>query len=40
MGGMTKEQILQAVDIMHQGIVKSQQLLLNVKMDAIEIVPE
>jgi 7-keto-8-aminopelargonate synthetase-like enzyme len=40
MGGMTEEQILRAVEIMHQGIIKSQNILLNVKMDAIEIVPE
>ncbi|MBS1686015.1 MAG: pyridoxal phosphate-dependent aminotransferase family protein [Bacteroidetes bacterium] len=40
MGGMTQEQILQAVDIMHRGIIRSQELLLNAKVDAIEITPE
>ena len=40
MGGMTEEQILQAVDIMHKGIIKAQNILLNVKMEAIEIGPE
>ena len=40
MGGMTEEQILQAVDIMHSGIVKAQEILLNVKMESVEMVPE
>ena len=37
---MTEEQILQAVDIMHSGIVKAQEILLNVKMESVEMVPE
>ena len=40
MGGMTEEQILQAVDIMHSGIVKAQDILLNVKMESVELIPE
>ena len=40
MGGMTKEQIVRACDIMQEGMIRAQNTLLNVKMDAVEILPD
>jgi 7-keto-8-aminopelargonate synthetase-like enzyme len=40
MGEMSKEHIHQACNIMYEAIVKVQDVLLNAKMDAIEILPE
>jgi glycine C-acetyltransferase len=40
MGGMTQEQIVNAVEIMHQGIVKSQSMLINVRMTSVGVIPE
>jgi 7-keto-8-aminopelargonate synthetase-like enzyme len=40
MGEMSEEHILQACNIMYEAIVKVQNVLLNAKMDAIEIMPE
>ena len=40
MGSMTEEKALRACEIMHEAIVKVQNVLLNAKMDAIEIMPE
>lgn len=40
MGDMSKEHILKACNILHEAIIKVQNVLLNVKMDAIEILPE
>jgi glycine C-acetyltransferase len=40
MGSMTEEKALRACEIMHEAIVKVQNVLLNAKMDAIEITPE
>ena len=40
MGEMSQEHILQACNIMYEAIVKVQNVLLNAKMDAIEIMPE
>lgn len=40
MGGMSEEQIIQAVDIMHKGIINAQNLLLDARMDAVEVLPE
>ena len=40
MGEMSQEHILQACSIMYEAIVKVQNVLLNAKMDAIEIMPE
>jgi len=40
MGQFSQDNILRACDILHEAIVKVQNILLNVKMDAIEIMPE
>jgi 7-keto-8-aminopelargonate synthetase-like enzyme len=40
MGNMSKEHIFRACEILHEAIIKVQGVLLNAKMDAIEIVPE
>ena len=40
MGEMSQEHILQACSIMYEAIIKVQNVLLNAKMDAIEIMPE
>ena len=40
MGEMSQEHILQACTIMYEAIIKVQNVLLNAKMDAIEIMPE
>jgi 7-keto-8-aminopelargonate synthetase-like enzyme len=40
MGEMSKDHILKACNILHEAIIKVQNVMLNVKMDAIEIVPE
>ena len=40
MGNMPKEHILKACNILHDAIIKVQNILLDVKMDAIEIMPE
>jgi 7-keto-8-aminopelargonate synthetase-like enzyme len=37
---ISRENILKACDMMHEAIIKVQNVLLNVKMDAIEIMPE
>ena len=40
MGGMTQEQIVNAVEIMYKGILKSQSMLLNAKMTSAGLIPE
>lgn len=40
MGNMPKDHILKACNILHEAIIKVQNVLLDVKMDAIEIMPE
>jgi len=40
MGDMSHDHVLRACNILHDAIIKVQNVLLNVKMDAIEILPE
>ena len=40
MGEMSEDHITRACNILHEAIIKVQNVLLNVKMDAIEILPE